>query len=74
MGQRCCGVPGVKDILAGLGCFIVAMAIITGLFGGMIYTGQQNNQKVQRLNQLCVSKGYAGWQDDGRSGYTRCVR
>jgi len=77
VGERKRGVPGmkhVKDIIAGLGAFIVAMALIVGVFGGAIYTGLKNSEKVQHMNQLCLARGFSGWQDGGRYDSSRCVK
>lgn len=64
----------LKDILGGLAVTIVALAVVVGVFGGAIYTAHQNSLKVQRMTQLCLSKGYSGWEDSGRDGSVRCDR
>jgi hypothetical protein len=53
----------VKDILAGLGIFIVVLAIVGGIFLVPYNIAHDNNQKQQNLNELCISKGYDGWSD-----------
>jgi hypothetical protein len=64
----------VKDILGGLAVLIVALAVLFGVFGGGYLTAEHNRQKVERMIQLCVAKGYSGWEDSGRYATARCVK
>lgn len=59
----------VKEILAGLAIFLVAFAIVGGIIGGGLWTAHENNVKQQRMNQLCLSHGYSGWQSGTNGGH-----
>jgi len=65
----------VKEILAGLAIFIVVAGTIAGIIGGFVYSSTQNSDKQQRLNQVCIEKGYDGWEDNSYThGHVGCVK
>lgn len=51
----------VKEILGGLALLVFVLAVI----GAFFLTGQSNGRKEQQMNEVCVDKGYTGWDDDG---------
>lgn len=50
-----------KDILAGLAVFIIVAGLVLGGIFLAYSTGQNNNEKVQHMTELCVKQGYTGW-------------
>lgn len=73
-----CLVKHVENILGGLGIFLVIIAILVAIFGTGNLIAHDNNQKQQRMNELCINKGYSGWQsgtnNNNNYGISGCVK
>ena len=58
----------IKDILAGLAIFLVAITFVGGIVGGIIFHDYNQRQVRAHMNEVCIAKGYEAWNDDTYDG------